>query len=98
MDDKIIKEFDKTLDKWLEGKEHKYSCMAYSEGQFCCLDEEEGALSGGKGRIWVKSFLIKALSAQKQEIKEMIESVRGIDDDRITEFVKSVILAGLREL
>jgi len=52
------KKFEEDLDKWLETKGHQYTCMAYNEGQYCCLDSApKNSTYGGRGRRFVINWI-----------------------------------------
>ncbi len=44
----MMENWEKELEKYINSKEHKYTCIAYSEGQECCLEKK-----------WIRRFIEK---------------------------------------
>lgn len=45
------------LDVWIETEDHRHTCIGYSEGQPCCLDEY-GHWDEKPFRHWMRSKLV----------------------------------------
>ena len=66
--DTIMANFEVALDEWMESKQHKYNCMAWSEGQSCCLDEEDDSdFYNSHGRKFVMDYF-------RAEIEKILEA------------------------
>jgi len=54
---------EEELDKWLESEDHKFNCIAWDEGQCCCLDKSE------KGREFIMQLINnKIKEAQRMDV------------------------------
>lgn len=74
-----IEEFEATLDAWLGTTDHKYQCIAHSEGQCCCLDHPTENMSetsyGVKGRDKLMEIVRTTLKAVQDGERERINSL-----------------------
>lgn len=48
--------WERKFNKYVKSKKHIYNCIAYSEGQECCLEKP-----------WIKKFIRKLLEDSERE-------------------------------
>lgn len=54
----MMENWEKELEKYINSKEHKYTCIAYSEGQECCLEKK-----------WIRRFIEKIIKEGGMKIR-----------------------------
>lgn len=60
------------LDIWLEGDDHRHSCIGVSESQPCCLDKVDIHGNPMPGRVFIEA-LIREMITEAQSEARLIE-------------------------